>query len=91
MNLLSAAALAMDPEVERLLDATDDVQRGTSSHAVVEMYVKTATYERTMKMEAWSRGEEQSLIVILEPAKDAGVATLKATTSGTTCPRSTAP
>jgi outer membrane lipoprotein-sorting protein len=74
--LLAGLALA-EPTVEELLDATDDVSRGTSSHAVIQMYVKTANYERTMKLEAWSEGEDKSLIILREPAKDAGVATLK--------------
>jgi outer membrane lipoprotein-sorting protein len=81
MNLaliwLIGSSLAADPTVEELLNATDDVLRGESSKANVEMHVKTSRYERTMKMETWSQGTEKSLIVILSPAKDAGVATLK--------------
>jgi outer membrane lipoprotein-sorting protein len=65
------------PTIEELLDDTDDVARGSSSEAVMDMQVKTDRYERSMKMRALSKGEENSLIVILEPAKDAGVATLK--------------
>jgi len=68
---------ADEPTVEELLDATDDVARGESSKAVMKMDVKTKRYERSMKMESLSKGEEKSLVVILEPAKDAGVATLK--------------
>jgi hypothetical protein len=41
------------------------------------MQVKTDRYDRTMKMRALSRGTEDSLVTILEPAKDAGVSTLK--------------
>ncbi len=74
---LGATAHATEPTVEELLSATDDVGRGQSSVAVVTMEVKTARYERSMKMKAWSRGTEKSLIRILEPVKDAGVATLK--------------
>ena len=70
-------ALAAEPTVEELLNATDDIQRGSSSIATVEMHVKTARYERTMRMKAWSEGTEKSLILIESPAKDAGVATLK--------------
>ena len=55
----------------------DDAGRQQASHAVMSMEVKTKRYERTMKMEAWSQGTERSLIRILEPAKDAGVSTLK--------------
>jgi outer membrane lipoprotein-sorting protein len=63
-------------DVIALLDKTDDMSRGTSSHAVMTMAVKTARYERTVKMETWSQGTERSLVVILEPAKEKGVATL---------------
>jgi len=73
----SKTALAADPTINELLDAADDVQRGDSSHAVIEMQVKTAHYERTMKLESWAEGTENTLIRILEPAKDAGVSTLK--------------
>jgi len=69
--------LAAEPTIEELLNATDDIQRGTSSIATVEMHVKTSRYERTMRMKAWSEGTEKSLILIESPAKDAGVATLK--------------
>ncbi len=75
--LAGAPALAGEPSVEELLDATDDVTRGASSVAEVSMRVKTARYERSMRMKVWSKGTEQSLIVIESPAKDKGTATLK--------------
>ncbi|TNE88091.1 MAG: outer membrane lipoprotein-sorting protein [Deltaproteobacteria bacterium] len=74
---LAGPAMADDPTIEELLLATDDAQRGESSHAVMVMGVKTKRYERSMRMEAWSLGTEKSLIRILEPAKDAGITTLK--------------
>ncbi|MEQ1568751.1 MAG: outer membrane lipoprotein-sorting protein [Myxococcota bacterium] len=77
VSWLVVGALAAEPTLEELLVATDDAQRGQSSIAVISMQVKTANYERTMKMQAWSKGTEQTLVKILEPAKDAGVATLK--------------
>ncbi len=73
-----APAFADDKaEVKALLQASDDLFRGDSSHAVMEMQVKTARYERSMKMESWAQGEEKTLIRLLAPAKDAGVSTLK--------------
>lgn len=74
---MPAMAQETEAEIEALLDATDDVARGDASIATLEMQVKTARYERTMKMKAWSQGTDKSLIRILEPAKDAGVSTLK--------------
>jgi len=75
-GLWTSPTLAADPTMEELLNATDDIARGASSHATLEMSVKTARYARTMKLEAWSKGEDKSLIRILEPAKDAGMSTL---------------
>jgi hypothetical protein len=72
---LSGAARA--GEVEDLLRGVDDLNRGASAHSVIEMQVHTATYDRTMRMEAWSQGTENTLIRILYPEKDAGISTLK--------------
>lgn len=67
--------------VNKILRTIDDLWRGTSSHAINTMKVKTKHYTRTLRMEAWSKGKEQSLIRILAPLKEKGVMTLK---SGTT-------
>jgi len=75
--LVGPPVFAAEPTIKELLDATDDVNRGESSRSTIEMQVKTKRYERTMRMTAWSRGEEDSLIRILSPAKDAGTTTLK--------------
>ena len=83
--LFLAALLAAGPalpagtdeaKARALLDRTDDMHRGTSSHGTVTMHVKTARYDRTLTMEIWSRGEDASLVVIRAPAKEAGTATL---------------
>ena len=63
--------------IQELLDATDDISRGSSSHGIMQMEVKTARYERSMRMELWSQGETKSLVRILEPVKDRGVCTLR--------------
>src|SRR5688572_20559207 len=75
--LWAVAGFAAEPTIEELLLATDDASRGASSTAVMRMDVKTAHYERMMKMQVWSKGAEKTLVKILEPAKDAGVSTLK--------------
>ncbi len=69
------AAVAMD--IDELMDHIDKLWRGDTSQTTMSMTVKTRRYERTMSMEAWSRGKEYSLIIIREPIKDRGIATLK--------------
>ena len=72
----STTALAGDV-IDELLRGTDDLMRGESSVASMELDVKTKRYERTMKMKVWSQGTERTLIRITAPAKDSGICTLK--------------
>jgi len=64
-------------EVEELIRHIDRLWRGETSQAEMTMTVKTRRYERSMTMEAWSRGKDYSLVIIREPVKDRGIATLK--------------
>lgn len=64
-------------EVEELIAHIDELWRGETSRANMTMSVKTRRYQRSMTMEAWSRGQEYSLIVIRKPTKDKDIATLK--------------
>jgi len=64
-------------EVDALIQHIDELWRGNTSRANMTMTVKTRRYQRTMTMEAWSRGSEYSLVVIRQPIKDKGIATLK--------------
>jgi hypothetical protein len=61
----------------KILRYIDDLRRGESSSAVITMRVKTAHYTRSMKMDAWSKGKEKSLVRIVSPLKEKGTATLK--------------
>ncbi len=73
-----AAEAPTDPAALRaLLAKVDDAGRSASSRATVTMQVKTSRYERSVTMEMWTQGTENTLIRIVQPAKDKGVATLK--------------
>ncbi len=73
----SPTAMATEPTAQELLQATDDLMRGTSSSAAMEMHVKTSRYERTMRMTVLSEGTENTLIRILAPEREEGTTTLK--------------
>jgi len=82
VTILMLAWLCMMPsaravEVDDLIKHIDALWRGETSRAVMTMTVQTRRYQRTMTMEAWSRGKDYSLVVIREPVKDRGIATLK--------------
>jgi len=60
-----------------ILREIEDMWRGTSSHSVLTMQVKTAHYTRDMRMEGWSKGKDKTLVRLLSPLKDKDTATLK--------------
>lgn len=70
-----AAAETLD--LQALIKDVEQQYMGRSSHARTIMQVKTAHWDRTLEMEAWSLGRDYYLIQILEPAKERDVATLK--------------
>ena len=74
---ISAYSPAQAIEINVLMEHIDRLWRGDTSQVTMSMTVKTRRYQRSMKMEAWSRGKEHSLIIIREPIKDRGIATLK--------------
>jgi len=74
----SKSTSSAEPTIEELLDAVDDQSRGTSSEGRMTMSVKTSRWERSITMDLWSRGEDHSLLRIVAPAKEAGMATLRA-------------
>lgn len=74
---LCSVAWAQEDRAREILDKVDDVFRAESSHAVMQMTVQTEHYKRSLKMESWSQGKDQSLVRILEPLKERGTATLK--------------
>jgi len=64
-------------DLATLVREVEQQYHGVSSHAITDMAIRTANWERTLSMESWSLGRDYFLVRILEPAKERGVATLK--------------
>lgn len=60
-----------------LLERIDNLYRLDSSEATITMEVKTENWQRSMTMEAWSKGMDYTLVRILSPKKEKGISTLK--------------
>ena len=85
--LASATAVAQEdessqkadelPSVDEVIDKLDDLYRANSSHGRMRMTVQKERGTRKLEMESWSKGEELFLVVIREPARESGTATLK--------------
>lgn len=75
--LLIVSLPASAIELDELIRHIDELWRGDTSRSTMTMTVKTQRYQRSMTMEAWSRGKDYSLLVLQKPIKDKGIATLK--------------
>lgn len=65
------------PDPHALVEGAVGYLRGETSRAEVKMTIHRPEWERTMTIRAWTRGQEDSIFWIAEPAKDRGNGTLK--------------
>ena len=64
-------------DAREILKKIDELYRSDSSMAEFEMEIVTPHWKRTLRINAWSKGMEQTFLRILEPKKERGMATLR--------------
>jgi len=74
--LLPAALAAQDRSATQIVRDAVDHWRGLSSHTVMSMVIHRPDWERSMTMEAWTKGDKRALVRVIEPKKDRGNGTL---------------
>lgn len=74
---LLMSTLIFSQSAEEIITKAENILKGKTSQATMEMTIKTSDYERTLKMESWWVGNEKALIVIESPRKEKGNKTLK--------------
>jgi len=74
--LLAASATAEDRDATTIVKDAIDHWRGLSSDTVMTMVIHRPDWERTMTMRGWTKGDDRSLVRVLEPRKDRGNGTL---------------
>jgi outer membrane lipoprotein-sorting protein len=62
---------------EEIVKKAEDAVKGKTSHADIEMIIKTPDFNRDLEMESWWVGNEKALIVTKTPIKEKGNKTLK--------------
>ena len=62
---------------EKILNNVDDLYRSNASHGILTLSVTTVNWERTLTLEQWSKDEDKSLLKVLKPKKEKGLATLR--------------
>jgi outer membrane lipoprotein-sorting protein len=64
-------------DAAEILKKMDELYRSDSSKARFEMEIVTPHWQRTLKIDAWSKGMEKTFLRILEPKKERGMTTLR--------------
>ncbi len=75
--LATPAGAQQAPSLDAITRRLDDLYRSSGSIARIEMTTVTPRQSRTLRMRAWTRGENRALIVIESPSREAGTATLR--------------
>jgi len=75
--LLSSYSCFADNDAAELLKKMDELFRSKSSVATMKMQIITPNWQRTLEMQSWTFGMDDTFIRVLSPRKDRGVATLK--------------
>ncbi len=73
---LSLTASASERDAATIVRDAVNHWRGVSSESVMTMVIHRPDWERSMTMRAWTKGEDYSLVRVLEPKKDRGNGTL---------------
>ena len=64
------------PDAKAIVRAAVDHWRGVSSYSEMSMLIHRPDWERSMTMRAWTKGDDKSLVRVIEPKKDRGNGTL---------------
>ena len=72
-----AVSVTDEQRVYEIVDQVDQLLRGDSSQSTLTMQIVTENWQRSLTMQVWSQGTENSLVRIEKPRKEAGMATLK--------------
>jgi outer membrane lipoprotein-sorting protein len=74
--VVPALAAGEDRDATRIVKDAIDHWRGLSSYTVMNMVIHRPDWERSMTMQAWTKGDERALVRVMEPARDRGNGTL---------------
>jgi outer membrane lipoprotein-sorting protein len=74
--LLVTSAMADERDAATIVKDAIDHWRGLSSDTVMTMVIHRPDWERSMTMRGWTKGDDRSLVRVLEPRKDRGNGTL---------------
>ena len=77
MVLVSVGLAAKPVDPTQVVEKGESLLRGKSTQMIMRMNINHEAYRRELKLRSWSEGKDKSLVAILSPAKEEGVASLR--------------
>ncbi len=77
MLIFTVFSANAENDAATLLKKMDELFRSKSSVTTMKMQIVTPNWQRTLAMQSWTRGMDDTFIRVLSPRKDRGVSTLK--------------
>ncbi len=77
VSLAFSAGSAQELTALEIIKKTDELVRGKSNYAEMEMKIVRPKYERSLKFKMWGKGTEYSIIYVTYPVKEKGQVFLK--------------
>jgi len=74
--VIPALGTAEERDAKSIVRDAIDHWRGVSSYTEMTMIIHRPDWERSMTMRAWTKGDDHSLVRVIEPKKDRGNGTL---------------
>lgn len=74
--VIPALGIAEERNAKSIVRDAIDHWRGVSSYTEMTMIIHRPDWERSMTMRAWTKGDDRSLVRVVEPKKDRGNGTL---------------
>ena len=74
--VIPALGAAEERDAKSIVRDAIDHWRGVSSYTEMTMIIHRPDWERSMTMRAWTKGDDRSLVRVIEPKKDRGNGTL---------------
>ncbi|GCD79834.1 outer membrane lipoprotein-sorting protein [Schleiferia thermophila] len=75
--LIFALSATYAQNAEQIIRKMEEKMRGESAELEMRMQIIRPRYTRIMQMKTWAKGQDYSLVIITDPARDRGTAFLK--------------
>jgi len=77
ISLAAPEVAAQSPDATAIIRRTEQELRAKTEQGTVSMTVRTPDWQRTLEMDYWGVNPDKAFIRVIDPAKEAGTATLR--------------